>query len=445
MREDQERVVREAEMKRIEDEAKKEAEKEARLAKMMDEKMEMEKKREEDNKKLWEKIGLKKGSETGTNFKAVGNGDNAKKRGQEDVAGAAVAQPSTPRQRVNEVGALDAGLLLMNLDNVQRTQVQQGQMFGRAQNQQNLMFQRVIGLIDKIEASHRGATFSAAIPTHVGPSARVAAPPAEAPSAEATVAGGSNNPSHAQNVRTTHPVAPCPTAPSHPQHPNVVIPPPPPPPPPHAPPFVPPIGTSSSPPAPQSLPRASRLPDSLPPPPAPSNRRAPGVVIKEQFPRTANHPITHSMAPNAAQQDQGDAGPSRVQADTPNGRSTGRLAEVFASVAGTARRMSSSSSSMGASPGLGFDRLREGIKAIVANPGAGGRRQYREEMEKFLMGKYKNELVELSNKDEIKYHNKKQAVVDITAIRVNEAYGDEDEEEDRDNDTTEETQEENPS
>ncbi|GBG88310.1 hypothetical protein CBR_g46877 [Chara braunii] len=433
-------------MKRIEDEAKKEAEKEARLAKMMDEKMkEIEKKREEDNRKLWERVGLKKGSEIAENDKAVGNGDNAKKRSQEDVAGAAAGQPSMPRQRVNEVGALDAGLLLMNLDNVQRTQVQQGQMFERAQNQQNLMFERVIELIEKIEASHRGASLSAAIP-NVGPASGAAVPPAEAPSAEAAMTGSSKDPPQVRNVHTTHLVAPRPTAPSQPQHSDVAIPPPPPPhvPPPPPPPPVPQVGPSS-PPVPQFPPRVPRPSYSPPAPPAPSNRRAPGVVIRDQAPRTANRPVTRSMAPNVAQHGQGDAGPSTVQVDTPNGRSTGRLAEVFAAVAGTARRISDSFSSMGASPGLGFDRLREGIKAIVANHGAGGRRQYREEMEKFMIGKYKNELVELCNKDEIKYHNKKQAVVDLTAIRVKEAYGEEDEEEDHDNDTTEETQEENPS
>ncbi|GBG64970.1 hypothetical protein CBR_g48719 [Chara braunii] len=159
-------------------------------------------------------------------------------------------------------------------------------------------------------------------------------------------------------------------------------------------------------------------------------------------------PVTRSRAPPppASIPVQDRPGPSETQTPAA-GRTTGRLAEVFASVAGTARRMSGSLSAvgLGTPPGLGFDRVREGRKAVVANPGPDGRRQYRKDMEKELTAKYKQELLELCNKDKIKYHNKKQAVADLTAIRVRDAYGEEGEEDDHVEETTEETQEENPS
>ncbi|GBG79789.1 hypothetical protein CBR_g30051 [Chara braunii] len=264
IREEQEKAARDAEAKRAEEAAQKEAEKEARLAKLLDDRMrEMDSKREEDNKKIWERLGKGKDTEVSEGEKFATSGEN-KKRGQEEIAGAAAGQSSTPRKKADEVGALDAGLLLMNIDNVQRTQAQ-------------------------------------------------------------------------LDVRA-------------------------------------------------------------------------------------------------------------------HGRSSGRLADVFASVAGTARRMSGSLSAvrLGTPSGLGFDRVREGTKAVVANPGPGGRRQYRSDMERELMAKYKNELVDLCKKDKIKYHNKKQAVDDLTAIRVKDAYGDleeEEEEEEEENveETTEGAQEENPS
>ncbi|GBG79835.1 hypothetical protein CBR_g30100 [Chara braunii] len=234
----------------VEDEAKKEAEKEARLAKMMDERLGvMDKKREEENKKIWERIEKGKEKEPGKpeGEKVTAAIDN-KKRGQDEMAGAASSQPSTPRQRVKEVGALDAGLLLMNIDSVQRAQTQQNKLIESQQAQQNAMFEPMLGMIEKIEASHR----------------------------------------------------------------------------------------------------------------------------------------------------------------------------------------------------LGFDRVKEGTKAVVADPGPGGRRRYQEEMGKELMSKYKQELVDLCKRDGIKYHNKKQAVADLTAIRVRDAYGDVEEDEQVE-ETAEESQEENPS
>ncbi|GBG78087.1 hypothetical protein CBR_g26025 [Chara braunii] len=332
-REEQERLAKEAETKRAEEDARKEAEKEARLAKMMNERWsEMEKKREEDNKKLWEKLEKYKGTEVVEGDKA--NAEN-KKRGQDEMAGAATGQPSTPRQRVNEMGALNAGLLLMNIDSVQRAQAQQNKLMERQQAQQNAMFERMMGMLERFEASHR-ANSAVAPPFQTAPSG------------------------------STH-IEPTPV-------------------------------TRSRAPPPASIPVQDR--------PGPSGTQTPAA-----------------------------------------GRTTGRLAEVFASVEGTARRMSGSLSAvgLGTPPGLGFDRVREGRKAVVANPGPDGGRQYREDMEKELTAKYKQELVELCNKDKIKYHNKKQAVADLTAIRVRDAYGEEGEEDDHVEETTEETQEENPS
>ncbi|GBG88049.1 hypothetical protein CBR_g46418 [Chara braunii] len=230
MREERGRVAKDAEMKRIEEEARKKAEKEARLAKMMDEKMkEIKKKREEDNRKLWEKIVVKD-CETAEGDNPASNADKAKNKGQDEITGVPAGQPSNPRQRVNEVGALDAGLLLMNIDNVQRAQAHQNLMMERTENQQNMMFERVIGLIEKIEASNR----SAANPPpadHVQAVAVEATTPPVAP--VETAAGGSRaEPQRFRNIRTAPTAAPLPVARpqpqpltvSHqPQHPTVVI------------------------------------------------------------------------------------------------------------------------------------------------------------------------------------------------------------------------------
>ncbi|GBG78182.1 hypothetical protein CBR_g26215 [Chara braunii] len=117
-REEQKRMLREADAKRAEEMAQKEAEKEARLAKMINDKIkEIDSKCEEDNKKIWEKLGKGKEAEKAEGDKAAANGEN-KKRGQDEITGTATVPPPTSRQRVNEVGALDAGLLLMNLDTV---------------------------------------------------------------------------------------------------------------------------------------------------------------------------------------------------------------------------------------------------------------------------------------------------------------------------------------
>ncbi|GBG74383.1 hypothetical protein CBR_g18794 [Chara braunii] len=168
-------------------------------------------------------------------------------------------------------------------------------------------------------------------------------------------------------------------------------------------------------------------------------------LLAEGAAGTVNRPVTRSTGPTPKEATRDDPGSSRDQ--TPAvGRSSGRLAHVFASVAGTARRVSGSFSAVriGSSSGLGFDRMKEGSKAAVSNPGPGGRHLYQEDMEKELMSKYKQELVEHCNRDKIKYHNKKQAVADLTAIIVRDAYGDE-EEEVHEEESAEESQEENPS
>ncbi|GBG74224.1 hypothetical protein CBR_g17936 [Chara braunii] len=454
VREEQERVVKEAEEKRKEEESKKEAEKEARLDKMLDERMkEMEKRREEENKKNWEKIEKGKGTDVAATQedKAATNGDN-KKRGQEEMAGAAPSQPPTPRQRVQKVNALDVGLLLMNLDNVQRSQAQQKKLMEQQQSQQNAMFERMIGLIEKLDAVQR-ASSSAPPPMWIPPAAAAATvpppqfqptfqpPPMQAPAAATAVPP----PQPQQNFQphqseSSLPLRPLPLSlQGRREQPPLATPPPPPPP--RA------ATQLSPPPSPIAPPPPPPPPPSSPPPPPPagrnpSSRRAYRDPALDRQNGTTNRPVTRSMGPRGTQAED-ILGPSQTPA---GGRVSGRLADVVASVAGTAKRMSGSFSAVrsGTPFVLGFDRVREGTRAVVANPGPGGQRQYQRDMERELMQKYKQELIELCNKDKIKYHNKKQAVADLTAIRVRDAYGEEEEEEEVEV-TEEETQEENPS
>ncbi|GBG70634.1 hypothetical protein CBR_g7936 [Chara braunii] len=363
---------------------------------------------------------MRKDCDTTEGDNTAGNADNAKKRGQDKITGIPTGQPSTPRQRVNEVGALDAGLLLMNIDNVQRAQVHMNRMMERAQNQQNLMFERILGLIERIETSNRSAA-NPPLADHVQAASVALTGYSSTGAPIETAAGGSRtDPVRVRDVRTAPTVAPPPSGPRQPQLPVV-------PQQPHCPtvvipdelvsdqPISPPAARSPTPPHPPIPPghtsRSNLHTSPRPAPPhVPSGRRAPGIVIRDQAPRTANRLVTRSMATPADEQTQ----------DNPARLST--------------------------SPGFGFDRVRERSKAVVANPDPGGRRQYREEMEKVLMAKYKNELVELCNKDKVKYHNKKQAVADLTTIRVRDVYGEEEEEEkEHVNGMTEETQEENPS
>ncbi|GBG87764.1 hypothetical protein CBR_g45919 [Chara braunii] len=132
--------------------------------------------------------------------------------------------------------------------------------------------------------------------------------------------------------------------------------------------------------------------------------------------------------------------------DTPSSsRPTRRLAEVFASVAGHSRRVSGSLSAVRSSS-LGFDRVRDGKKAVVASTGKEGRKQYLADMKNELM-EYKADLEVLCRKDNIKYINKKQAVHELAILRTCDAYGDTEEDDDEEllNGTGFDQQEENPS
>ncbi|GBG76019.1 hypothetical protein CBR_g21259 [Chara braunii] len=101
------------------------------------------------------------------------------------------------------------------------------------------------------------------------------------------------------------------------------------------------------------------------------------------------------------------------------------------------------------STGLGFDRVREGKKAVVASTGVAAQKRYLEDMTKELIKEYKADLEILCQKDNIKYVNKKQAASELAELRTRDAYGEADSEEKDDEDlinaVTSEEQEENPS
>ncbi|GBG83017.1 hypothetical protein CBR_g36636 [Chara braunii] len=98
------------------------------------------------------------------------------------------------------------------------------------------------------------------------------------------------------------------------------------------------------------------------------------------------------------------------------------------------------------SANLGFDRVREGKKVVVASAGKERRAQYLADMKKELMKEYKADLEVLCRKDNIKYVNKKQVVNELVELRAQEAYGEKDDDQDEDllNADATESQEENP-
>ncbi|GBG67711.1 hypothetical protein CBR_g839 [Chara braunii] len=134
-REEQDRISKEQEKKRLEEEEARQAE-EARMARMINTKMEELDKQhqartEEENKKIWKEIERVVGEPKRRSGKeaATDNRDN-RKRSQEEIEGSPPVVPAhgeartveQPKPSIPQVSGLDAGLLLMEIDNVQRAQ-----------------------------------------------------------------------------------------------------------------------------------------------------------------------------------------------------------------------------------------------------------------------------------------------------------------------------------
>ncbi|GBG62719.1 hypothetical protein CBR_g31736 [Chara braunii] len=81
-------------------------------------------------------------------------------------------------------------------------------------------------------------------------------------------------------------------------------------------------------------------------------------------------------------------------------------------------------------PAWGSIEFGKEKKVVVASTSKEGRKQYFADMKKELMKEYKADLEVLCGKDNIKYINKKQAVLELTMLRTREAYDDAEEEND---------------
>ncbi|GBG72357.1 hypothetical protein CBR_g11935 [Chara braunii] len=121
----------------------------------------------------------------------------------------------------------------------------------------------------------------------------------------------------------------------------------------------------------------------------------------------------------------GEGGKNGESLDNP------RLAGMFASVAGNGPRRRSSGISIneGASQDLGFDRINQGKKTVVAGPGKEGCKKYIKDLIEELMAKTNHELEEFCKKDRIKYVNKKITTAALAKLRAIDAYGEDDDDE----------------
>ncbi|GBG66600.1 hypothetical protein CBR_g64873 [Chara braunii] len=233
LREEQNRIMKEEEKKRLEEEEAREAEKEARMARLINSKMEELDKQhqartEEESKKIWKEIEKaisdpvhsKKSKEM-----VIDVADN-RKRGQLEMEGSPPFQPANGKPRATgptkNVGAtfsgIDAGLLLMEIDNVKRSQ----------DSQANVM-RRVMDLVEKLSASITSIPVSAPGPATSDPPLSSHPPPPPSSSAP---------PQRSTNPPPPHPPPPPPPPSPPPPPPPPPSPPPPPPSPPPPPPSV---------------------------------------------------------------------------------------------------------------------------------------------------------------------------------------------------------------
>ncbi|GBG77867.1 hypothetical protein CBR_g25799 [Chara braunii] len=417
-REEQERKAKEEEMKKKEEEDTKEALKEARLAHIIDERIASLDKRydtrlDEEKAKILEKVekniegmngkpkeketekgkGVEKGKDVGTlrtndtRSLKIHDQEKSRKRGQEEVGGNS-PQPLTPgRSKPNGNGSLEAGLRMIKLNTLLR--------------QQKTSNKVLLSVLEEMKAMRSMQLQQmAAQPTqpHQHP---VNPRPCDAPTTHAHDGRPSSSRRFPSPPRRSPPRDPRRTAPS---------------PPPSPPPFT---------------------------TPAPPQRANPPASVGRTGRAAGRDPTPHRPSTGSAAQREA-AGPSTPVEGT-SGRTSARLVDVFASVDGNAaRRVSGSFSAIGASTGLGFDRVQDGTKAVMAGPGPEGRKKYVEEMTKVLVNKYKNDLVKMCEDEKIKYHYKKQAAADLAEIKARAAY-DEEVEEEHVNEPAEVTQEENPS
>ncbi|GBG62631.1 hypothetical protein CBR_g31267 [Chara braunii] len=137
MREEQDRMAKEEEKKRLLEEESRQAEKEARMARMINAKMEEldrqhQARTEEENKRMWKEIE----KVVGDPIKTMKGKENAadvpdsRKMQQANLEGSPPVLPAQERARHEDplkavfpnLSPLDAGLLLMELDNVKRSQ-----------------------------------------------------------------------------------------------------------------------------------------------------------------------------------------------------------------------------------------------------------------------------------------------------------------------------------
>ncbi|GBG86054.1 hypothetical protein CBR_g40955 [Chara braunii] len=387
LREEQARQAREEEKKRLEDEEKREADREARLARIFREQMEaMEANKKKDgasdaSKTNWEKIDP--AAQEGE-VKKTGEGSENRKCDQGAMADNenTSQQQGSGRPRVeNGATPLDTGLLRMNIDGVRK-----------AQEGQACMFQQMLGSLEAIK--QQGAVLAAHT---ISPQFQAQGmPPFPIP----------------------NPPAAASSAPAPPIY--------------HPPPVPPPPVPASQPTA--SQPSASQPPPRAPPPPPPANPpAAPGTPVPTTTP--SNPPPPAPTRRTAAT----EPGPSRVrmdQSETPSRGFSARLVGMFASVAGNGGKRRAFGITIRDEPPrqeMGFDWIKHGKKAAVADRDKEGRKKYVKELTEMLFGKTKHELEELCKKDKIKYVNKKIISVALTRLRAVEAYGEyEDEEEEED-------------
>ncbi|GBG74105.1 hypothetical protein CBR_g17816 [Chara braunii] len=217
---------------------------------------------------------------------------------------------------------------------------------------------------------------------------------------------------------------------------------------------IPGVPPSTNPPTPPTYQIAHPPPPAQAPAPAPPNPLAPQPPNPPPPPPPppVQMPVTPAptrSVPSAPSYNEPatESGPSRGrsgQDGTPTGGGfSGKLAGMFASVAGnsTRRRTSGISINEPTSQELGFDCINRGKKAAVAGPGKEGRKKYVEDLIEVLFNKTKHELEELCKKHKIKYVNKKITSVALARLRGIDAYGEESEE----GESEEDSQEENPS
>ncbi|GBG66635.1 hypothetical protein CBR_g66771 [Chara braunii] len=371
--------AKEEERKKMEDEEKKEADREARMAKLFAEQIAaMEKKREDE-------AGFRRDPTKGKEKSSAPEGDvkkkdgslkigdaDTKKRGQEVLQGGSPVLPDAGRQKLQTealLGPLDAGLLHINFNTFQR-------------NQETMLLR----MIDAIEKLGKTSAPQASLP-----SSQTAPPPPHPPPAPS--------------------VQPQPSAAApHDSRPGCSFPPP------RQIYSTPPHGhpPANNPPRQQSCRDPPTQPSNVPPPnppspTPPSANRVPPPPAPPSRPTTRAH--MNEVGPSTTHGDGAMGNTSGTPATTTpsSSRPTGRLAEVFASVAGHARRVSGSFFAA-RTTNLEFDRVREGKKVVVAPSGPDGRKQYLAGMKKELTKEYKADLEVLCRKDNIKYVNKKQAV-----------------------------------